>query len=58
MPLPAELLERMKVCGWTVETVDGAIRVLDDVGDLVGILDAELLAALLDLFGAAPCAEA
>ncbi len=58
MPLSPELLESMKLCGWTLEVADGAVRVRDDEGGVIGILDAELHASLIEFFGTRPSAEA
>ncbi len=53
-----ELLEALTCVGWTVEACDGAMRVRDDEGTLVGVLDAELTANLAELFEVLPRAEA
>ncbi len=59
MPLlSAELLESMKMCGWRIEVADGTMRVRDEEGALVGVLDADLLASLVEFFGTRPTAEA
>ncbi len=54
----AELLEALTCVGCTVEACDGAMRVRDDEGVLVGVLDAELTASVAEFFGVLPRAEA
>ncbi len=54
----AELFEALTCVGWTVEACGGALRVRDDEGALVGVLDAELTANLAELFEVLPRAEA
>jgi hypothetical protein len=50
-----ELVEAMGCAGWTL---DGARRVRDEEGALVGVLDAELTAELVEFFRVMPKAEA
>lgn len=58
MLVSAELLEAMTCWGWTVERTDGTTRVRDDEGRLVGVLDAELFASLVEFLDVEPRAEA
>jgi hypothetical protein len=58
MLVSAELLEAMAWWGWTVERADGATRVRDDEGRLVGVLDAELFASLVEFLDVEPRAQA
>jgi hypothetical protein len=58
MLLSAELFEAITSRGWTVESADGTTRVRDDEGHLVGVLDAELFASLVEFLDVEPRAEA
>ncbi len=58
MLLSADVLEAMTCWGWTVESADGKTRVRDDEGRLVGVLDAELFASLVEFLDVQPLAEA
>ncbi len=58
MLVSPELLEAMTCFGWTVERADGATRVRDDAGPLVGVLDAERFASLVEFLDVQPRAEA
>lgn len=58
MLVSAELFEAMTCWGWTVESTDGTTRVRDDEGRLVGVLDAELFASLVEFLDVVPRAEA
>ena len=58
MLVSAELLEAMTCWGWTVESAGGTTRVRDDEGRLVGVLDAELYASLIEFLDVRPRAEA
>ncbi len=50
-----EVVEAVERAGWTV---DAELRVRDDEGALVGLLDAELAASLVEFFDVTPVAEA
>ncbi len=58
MLVSAELFQAMTWWGWTVESADGKTRVRDDEGRLVGVLDAELFASLVEFLDVEPRAEA
>ncbi len=58
MLVTAELFEAMTCWGWTVERADGTTRVRDDEGRLVGVLDAELFASIVEFLDVEPRAKA
>ncbi len=58
MLVTAELFEAMTSWGWTVESAGGTTRVRDDEGRLVGVLDAELFASIVEFLDVQPRAEA